>query len=458
MTNLTYNEIKKYKELVEENSTDFGLILGNYKSNVRSISLDIDNIKFDYWDDNVATSFSAYKEYLCNGVISKMVDSISSLGSLTKLDELVGDLKNKCKIYLTNIEDIKEKYTNVVFDTDMNNIVSGDNIDETIISTINSGLLEQRNLISDILDDIKNLKFDDEVSIGVSEMPEFVLPDSISSSDSEQNGQKKEPIILNQFDKIMVTLENGEHKPMYYLGTDSKGRSYFSESLDNDAIAYRGVIPGQADTAQTYLNDTETLAQPGFVEARIGFVLFGGNTGDMTVGNVLEKTWNGEYINGAYTGDADFNNSLVFEDGDIDLEIVERGSSQYDADRAYHCIIVDNLSCVSLSEIYDTEKPADLSEHPPIVLKPGEKIVTKYNGTFLLWEVDWGILKESWTIGKEDAYTYLVWNEDKQAYYVVNADGGYYTADHVVGGNGRIGYAYVYESDLMSSETNVTIK
>ena len=245
-------------------------------------------------------------------------------------------------------------------------------------------------------------------------------------------------------------------KEMYYLGTDSKGRSYFSESLDKNAKAYRTQIPGVATTAQTYLNSSEAYTMPGYAEARIGFVIMGGNTNDMTVGNVLEK-WGGTYANGFYVDDTNFNNSIVFDDPSIAPTIVERGTSQYDYANAYHVKNIDYNECIPLSDILSSSDKFNTSEHPDIILNPGDKITSTYNIRLGDWE--WFFGWDTYTIGDDENTYVLTWDPDREAYYVVDGSGTYYTANHNMGEGteGGRGRSYIRLDKLKDSDTKFYI-
>ena len=148
------------------------------------------------------------------------------------------------------------------------------------------------------------------------------------------------------------------------------------------------------------------------------FVLTGGNTGTLTKGNVLSKIL-GSYANAQYVGDSNFNNSIVFEDGSIAPEIVERGDSSYDAANAYHVINLDNNPTVSLSSILKSDTAISETYHPDILLKPGEKIDTSYG---------WWLFSTDCSIGSDSESVLLHYDEDQKKYYVVSETGGYYTA------------------------------
>jgi hypothetical protein len=275
-----------------------------------------------------------------------------------------------------------------------------------------------------MLSQIQALRFDSEVSFDGR-----YVPRELSLTDNEKTNVVSEPVIINQFDKVKVALQTEDSseasvKEMYYLGTDSQGRSYFSESLDDSAIAYVAVWPSALSTTDADINhwaddyaDNPILASS-MAESRALFVLTGGNTGTLTKGNVLSKMF-GAYANAQYVGDSNFNNSIVFEDGAIAPEIVERGDNSYDAANAYHVIDVDSHPTVSLSSVLQSDTALSETYHPDILLQPGERIDTSYG---------WWLFSTDCTIGSDSESVLLHYDEDQKKYYVVSETGGYYTA------------------------------
>ena len=472
MGTLNKTVIENYVHLIEENKTNFGLVKSAFSANVQDIGTDLDAISFDYWEDDLATSLSDYKTSLKNGVVSKLNSSLATNGTYYYLDALITDLEEKCQNCLNFISGAIDLYRHVCLSSTGDSFEykleptynSVEHSESTIITSeedvisLNTELQNQFAEIEDTLSKIHNLKFDDVIDyeLGTNTPFEFPeVPEVITTPiDFEETPSiVSQQLIINQGDQVKVFVqtsedEEGSFETMFYLGTDSKGRSYFAESMEPDALVYRAVLPNVASTGQTYLNDTENLGDPllgsSYAEARIAFVIFGGNTGDIVVKNILS------YPNGAYTGDANFNTSLVYDDSSIAPEVVSTGDNEYDPNNAYHMVYYNPDECVSLSAIYD-EKSTDLSDHPTIVLKPGEKITTKYGGIF-----GWDFTKEKYDIGSDDSPTYLVWDDTKNCYYVVDGNGGYYTSTRY-GDYGR-GHRYVTIDSLFAGDTQVNIK
>ena len=411
MSTLKYDDIVKYRDTILDNKDNLDLIIDSYKTKISDINDYNSKIKFDDWEDSISVSLSDYKDTLNSGVISKLNNSISTEGSARKLKELIDSLYEQCNSYINNVDGIKARNDAFSLD-DTGKIVSSDSAFTQTLVDVNRELNGQLDIIDNTLNELKKLKFDSIVDFNNG----YVTIPSIENI--ELTITPKEPITINQFDRVVVNID-GEEKEMYYLGTDSKGRSYFSESLDKNAKAYRGVLPNEATTAQTYLNDPETYSNPwtadAYASARIGFVLFGGNTGDMTVGNIL----NGP--NGHYTQDANFNTSIVFENPDIAPEIVERGETEYNGSTAYHVSYYDPNECVSLKDILNAEgKYNDTGEHPNIVLQPGEYI-----------KVDYGWWYGTSTFGDKETSQVLIWDEDNQCYYLSDSYG--YSTSEIYG-------------------------
>ena len=403
MSTLKYDDIVKYRDTILDNKDNLDLIIDSYKTKISDINENNSKIKFDDWEDSISVSLSDYKDSLNSGVISKLNNSISNEGSARKLKELIDSLYEQCNSYINNVDGIKARNDAFSLD-DTGKIVSSDSAFTQTLVDVNRELNGQLDIIDNTLNELKKLKFDSIVDF----KDGYVTIPSIENM--ELTITPKEPITINQFDIVVVNID-GEEKEMYYLGTDSKGRSYFSESLDKNAKAYRGVLPNEATTAQTYLNDPETYSNPwtadAYASARIGFVLFGGNTGDMTVGNILG------YPNGAYTGDAAFNTSIVFENPDIAPEIVERGETEYNGSTAYHVSYYDPNECVSLKDFSDNRnKYEDGEEYPNIVLQPGEYI-----------EVDYGWWDGTRKFGEKDTSVVLIYDAALRTYYPIDSYG-----------------------------------
>jgi len=403
--NLTYDDIVKYKNSIDNNKDNFNIIMNNYISNVNSIDSNIKEIKFDNWKDPVSDVFDDYIDYLNTGVVNKLNNSISNTGSLRKLKELVQSLYDQCSKYISNFEGVKTKYGDMNFDSSNKlSYVNEENADLDLLVNLNRDFSSQRDIINNTLNELRSLKFDTIVDFSTSYA---TLPDIY---DYKVKGA--EPVVINQFDIVKVYIEGRGYVDMYYLGTDYLGRSYFSETLDDDAIAYRAVVPGMGSTAQSWLTDADTLSMPGGVDAVFAFVIFGGNTGDMTKGDVLRKIGS-SYANGQYVGSNKFNESISFENPSIAPEIVARSQHTTDTSRTYYAVDFDNLETVSLEEAIRRGFNSD--EHPNITLEPGQKIISSY-------QVFWFIYDHN-TIGSDSKSVTLIWNEEKQAYYVLGENG-----------------------------------
>ena len=214
---------------------------------------------------------------------------------------------------------------------------------------------------------------------------------------------------------------------MYYLGTDSKGRTYFSYSLDDNAEVYVG----------------EQVEIPG--SSRTGFSLSQIQHYDVRVKNILHDP------NGTYTSDANFNHSIMYNNPDIAPEVVERGTSSYDPNNAYHMVDMSLYQPISLTEA-SANGFAALDEHPCIEIKPGEKITTLYGGV-----LDWDWTQDHLTIGEGDRSVYLCWDEDKSRYYVVDGQ-GYSTSNWVLGDSYGQGWSYVTLDALRREDTSIVTK
>ncbi len=436
MNSLTNNEIKELKTLLENHKENLSVVFSSYKQNIKTINTNLDSISFSDWEDDVATSFNEYINGLKNGVVANLNSSIGEAGSLRKLQELFEDLELACGDYTKYIDQCSEadpfignspdgiglsRTEHVITSTNSTTPSEEETLD---VAKCNEELSIIRESISSMLSQIQALRFDSEVSFDGR-----YVPRELSLTDNEKTNVVSEPVIINQFDKVKVALQiedssEASVKEMYYLGTDSQGRSYFSESLDDSAIAYVAVWPSALSTTDADINhwaddyaDNPILASS-MAESRALFVLTGGNTGTLTKGNVLSKMF-GAYANAQYVGDSNFNNSIVFEDGAIAPEIVERGDNSYDAANAYHVIDVDSHPTVSLSSVLQSDTALSETYHPDILLQPGERIDTSYG---------WWLFSTDCTIGSDSESVLLHYDEDQKKYYVVSETGGYYTA------------------------------
>ena len=368
-----------------------------YRRNVEDIEDYITDIsKSDRgWDDPVSELFHAHVDSLKTGIVPKLNNSIAAKGPLDTLDELIELLENECYRYLTGIKD----------DT------RPDDISATTNDPFDGAFTTQEQVISDILDQIASIRFDSDVAdIDLT----AYIPPTI----------EKKTVTVNQFDKVKVNVD-GETKVMYYLGTDSQGRSYFSETLDNDATAYVTKWPGQVGTSEADINSWASKYQDNpwlyqeMLKSQAAFSILGGNTGTITKGNVLKKYGN-NYANGAYVGDSNFNNSIVFENSYYAPEVVESGGNGYDAENAFHVLNFEDTKTVYYSDFKSGNVSLYDEGFPDIVLKPGEKITPSYG---------WAIFATNCTIGSDTESVILHYDKDEYKYFVVNKEtGGYYTA------------------------------
>lgn len=384
---LTVGDIARIKRTIEKNKDNLDVVLRNYRNNVSTISTNLNDMTFSEWEDEMATALSSRRDSLKNGLVSKLNDSVSDKGTLSTLEELISLLYQECEKYLG------------VFDSD-----SVPSSDDAMASNMLEG--KQKENISYLLDKLAELRFDSDVSLET-------LP-SI----------EPQTVVINQFDKVKVVLD-GEEKDMYYLGTDYKGRSYFSETLEDKATAYVASWPGALGTTEADINHwadqyrDNPWIYSSMVESYSWYVITGGNTGNITKGDVLKKIF-GSYANGMVVGDANFNNSIVIENSYFVPEIVERGSNSYDVDNAFHMVNIDASNAVSLASVLQSGVDLSSDYHPDILLKPGEKIEMSY------WNF---IIKTNCSIGSDTESLLLHYDEDKKQYYVINSEtGGYYTA------------------------------
>ena len=382
VSELTKAQIESYIRTIENNRDNFSIVLNNYRDNISEINKDMAEIKFDKWSDDVSTSFANYKSSLERGIVASLNNSIAEFGSLKKLEVLIDQLYDACKKYI-------DKFDTAETDT---------------TALTNSPGEKQKEIISDLLDQISKLRFDSEVTF--EEVPSV----------------EPQTVIINQFDVVKVVVD-GEVQNMYYLGTNYEGKSYFSKTLDDNATAYVAVWPGVLGTTDADINHwaekykDDPLIYQSMIENQALFAITGGNTGTLTKGNVLQKMF-GSYANGQYVGDANFNNSIVFENSYYVPEVVERGSSQYDADNAYHVVNRDEINYVSLASVLQSGSGFSYDYHPDVYLKPGEKISMSYG---------WFIFATNCSIGSDTESVLLHWDDTKQKYYVVSGN-GYYTA------------------------------
>ena len=409
MSELTKAQIEGYIRTIENSKDNFAVVLRNYRENISDINSDMAEIKFDNWSDDVSTSFANYKSALERGLVGSLNNSIAEYGSLKKLEVLVDQLYEACKKYLEKFD--TEEATGATAST-------------------NSPGDQQKAIISDILTQISQLRFDSEVTFD--ELPSV----------------EPQTVIINQFDKVKVVVD-GEVQEMYYLGTNYEGKSYFSKTLDDDAIAYVAVWPGSLGETDADINHwadkykDNPLIYQSMIESQALFAITGGNTGTLT--KVLQKWW-GSYANGQYVGDTNFNNSIVFENSYYAPEVVERGSNQYDADAAYHVVNTGELNYVSLATVLQSGSGFTYDYHPDVLLKPGEKISTKYG---------WLIFGTDCYIGSNTESVLLHWDDTKQQYYVIKGN-GYYTAQRNDAGD--YGYRMISIDKLNSSDTKFTVE
>lgn len=393
MEGLTRDKIQYIRDLINRDRENLTKIFDNYRTNIQNINTTLGDIELTDWEDDMSTAYATYRDSLKNGVVQKLNDSIQTGGTADKFLDLIDRLKEECDKYLAGMTD-----TNKPADTSAATVDPFEGLDS-----------DQTTVISDLIDALAQLRFDNDVEVNVTPVPEV----------------ETKTVIINQFDRVKVKID-GEEKVMYYLGTDSKGRSYFSETLDDNATAYVSVWPGAMGTTDADINhwaeqySDNPYLYSSMAQSQALFVLTGGNTGTLTKGNVLKKIF-GSYANGQYVGDANFNNSIVFENSYYAPEVVERGENKYDADNSYHVLNLTNAERVSYSSVKSGEVQLSSDYHPDIELKPGEKINVSY--TELL------ILTTNCTIGSDTESVLLHYDEDEGKYYVVNKEtGGYHTA------------------------------
>ena len=289
----------------------------------------------------MSTAFAAYRDSLKNGVVLKLNNSIQEGGTVDKFLKLLDRLKEECDKYLDGMTD-----TNKPADTSAATVDPFEGLDT-----------DQVSVISKLIDALAQLRFDSDGDIDVPTVPE----------------PETKTVTINQFDQVKVNVE-GEERVMYYLGTDSKGRSYFSETLDDSSTAYVSAWPGAMGTTDADINhwaeqySDNPYLYSSMVQSQALFVLTGGNTGTLTKGNVLKK-FLGSYANGQYVGDTNFNNSIVFEDSYYAPEVVQQGGNQYDAANAYHVINTRKNETVSYSDVKAGDVTLSSAYHPDIVLK-----------------------------------------------------------------------------------------
>ena len=444
---ITNEKIKNINKAIRNNSESLKSVLSNYKNNIEKINTNLKGIDFSDWDDGIALKFTDYKNYLTTGVVTKLNSSIAANGSEARLNYLITDLYNKCNAYLTNYNSIQSKDSSLVPDGDGFTSISeeeSNHYTKDQVDVINRRLKEDRDIIENVYNELSSLRFDTIVNYSGSQ-------EINTYSDLSIPTQVKKTTTLVQFDKVLIAVgEDQTLQEMYYLGTDSKGRSYFAPSLDQNALVYRAELPEEVKGFTSYLNDPEYLAKPGFAEARMGALLFGDNLGEVRVKDILQE------FNGLYTEDANFNTSITYHDSTYAPEVIEHGENTYDPERAYHVMNIDKNLCVSLSQLFDEGSGNLIDSHPNIILKPGEKITTKYNVDLGLFEI--GFLKDSYTIGSDDSFVILSWDEDKQLYYVLNDNGSYSTASFAGGKNYGRGYRYIRAEQLTDPSTKIDLK
>ncbi len=410
MSELTKAQIEGYIRTIENSKDNLSVALQNYRDNISAINTSMSNIKFDNWTDDVSTAFSNYKSSLERGIIAGLNKSIAEFGSLKKLETLIDQLYESCKRYLNNFADSSAESA----------------------ALTNSPGERQKEIISDLLDQLAALRFDSDVTF--EELPTI----------------EPQTVIINQFDVVRVVVD-GEVKNMYYLGTNYEGKSYFSETLDDRAIAYVAVWPNELGETDADINhwaeryqDSAVISQA-MMESRALFAITGGNTGTLTKGNVLKKFF-GSYANGQYVGDANFNNSIVFEDSYYAPEVVERGSNSYDASNAYHVINPENSNYVSLATVLQSGSGFTEDYHPDVLLKPGERISTKY------W---WLFFDTKCYIGSDTESVLLHWDDSTNQYYAVKGNGFYTAASNSAS---DYGFRRISIEQLNNSDTKFTVE
>ncbi len=411
MEELTKAQIESYLRSIETYKADFKEVLNNYRNNVTKINSGLDEITFKNWSDDIATSLSTHKTSLKNGLVGKMNDSIAEYGSLKKLEVLFEQLETACNKYLNNFAD--------------------STVDESALGA-NSPGKRQMAIIIDLLDQISKLRFDSDVTF--EEIPSI----------------EPQTVVINQFDVVKVMMD-GTVRNMYYLGTNYEGKSYFSETLDDNATAYVAVWPsglGETDADINHWADKykdNPLVYQSMIESQALFAITGGNTGTLTKGNVLKKIF-GAYANGQYVGDANFNNSIIFENSYYAPEVVQRGSNSFDASNAYHVVNLENSNYVSLATVLQSGSGFTSDYHPDVLLKPGERIDTKYG---------WWIFGTDCYIGSNTESVLLRWDDETNNYYAVKGN-GYYTASR----NDAVDYGFrrISIDQLNNSDTRFTVQ
>ena len=394
---------------------DFHTLLRNYKKKIEDIDDYITDVTTDHagWEDPVGEAFYSRISSLKNGVVQKLKDSIQENGPVDTLEELLDELEAACHRYIKGIDDPDRP-------ADMS---------ATTNDPFDGAFTSQEQVISDILDKIASIRFDSDVSDMVVhvEVPKI----------------EKQTVTVNQFDKVKIKVGE-EIKVMYYLGTDEQGRSYFSETLDDDAPAYASMWPGQAQTDDAFINDldnyvTDPKLRYGMNQYRIMFQA-ANDTSSLTKGKVVHKLPNGRYSNWEYVGGNNgFNESIVFESTYYAPEIVERSDSSYNSSSAFHVVGVGDRKRVSYSAVKSGEVSLFEEQFPDIVLQPGEKIKASYGGIF-------GLLATNCTLGSDTSSVLLRYDASLGRYYEVDlGSGGYYTSD----GNSDANYRSITVEKLM---------
>ena len=191
---LTLDNIKEFKNLIDDNRENFNVVLNNYKDNVDVIISTLNLINFDNWSDDVADIFSSYIESLKNGIALSLDNSVQQDGSVYKLIELINDLYDKCTLYIESVESFTTQdpnLVNVVSGFEYSSTITDPVFNETQLQEINNGLSSQRDVISGLLEEIKNLEFDDSVIFGLTTMPEI----SVTPANQDElvvNGEEEE--------------------------------------------------------------------------------------------------------------------------------------------------------------------------------------------------------------------------------------------------------------------------
>ena len=394
---------------------DFHDLLLNYKKKIGDINDYITDFTPDHsgWEDSVADLFYARVDTLKKGVVQSLNNSIQENGPVDTLEELIDELDAAVYTYIKGIDDPDRPQ----------------DISATTNDPFDGAFTSQEQLISDILDKIASIRFDSDVS----EMVVHVEPPKI----------EKQTVTVNQFDRVKVNIGD-EVKVMYYLGTDEQGRSYFSETLDDDAPAYSSMWPGQVQTDDAFINDldnyvTDPKLRYGMNQYRIMFQA-ANDTSSLTKGKIVHKLPNGHYYNWEYVGGNNgFNESIVFESTYYAPEIVERSDSSYNSSSAFHVVGVGDRKRVSYSSVKNGEVSLFEEQYPDIVLKPGEKIKASYGGFI-------GLFATNCTLGSDTSSVLLRYDASLGRYYEVDlGSGGYYTSD----GNSDANYRSITVEKLM---------